>query len=173
MLAEDEGVCGDMAILLSESEQIAALFEFISDRDDWVFLRIAFQYWVAKDNDFATWVEGFVDIYETDLKQLVQDLEAFVKSGQAQPEFRFEPVTEPDFQIRLQTGSAEGRKNVMASVALDLKRVMEMTIPTAYRENRIMLQLDTDWDRPCRFAEEFSVECRESGEVHNAMIARL
>lgn len=147
-----------MAILLNESEQVAALFEVISVRNDWVFSRIAFQYYVSKDNDFATWAEGFLDIYKADLKRFVQELAAFVEQEQEQQEFRFEPVAEPSFEVRIQVGPSGQRGMVVASVALDLKRVLEITIPTSYRDDRITLQLTTDGDRLHKFAEQFSIE---------------
>jgi len=147
-----------MAILLNQSEQIAALFEVVSVRDDWVFSHIALQHYVAKENDFATWVEGFLDVYETDLHCLAHDLTAFADEGQTSQEFRFEPEVEPSFEFRFQTRSSIRRGEVLASVALDVKRIIDLTIPAAYRDNRISLQFLTDWERLRRFAEQFSLE---------------
>ena len=146
-----------MAILLSQSEQVGVLFEVISVADDWVFSHIGFQHYVAKENDFATWVEGFLDIYESDLEGFARELASFVEGGPRRQEFRFEPTAEPSFEFRFQAGSLARTVDVGASVALDVKRILDVTIPTAYGDNRISLQLLTDWERLRRFAEQFSL----------------
>jgi hypothetical protein len=145
-----------MATLLNQSEQIGVLFEVISVRDDWVFSHIAFQHYVAKENDFASWVEGYLEIYETDFKCLARDMATFAEERRTEHEFRFEPEVEPSFELRFQARSSARRQEVLASVALDVKRILDLTIPTAYRDNRISLQVLTDWDRIRRFAEQFS-----------------
>ena len=147
-----------MAILLNQSEQVAALFEVVSVRDDWVFLHIAFQHYVPKQNDFATWVEGFLDVHESDFQAFVRELAAFVEAVPARQELSFEPAVEPAFQFRLQPSSSANGSDVLALAALDLKSVLELTAPALYRDNRISLQLLTDWERLRRFAENFSVE---------------
>lgn len=147
-----------MAILLNRSEQIAALFEVISVRGDWVFSRIAFQHYIAKENDFTTWVEGFLDVYEGDLKGFADELASFVNEEATRQEFSFEPTVEPSFEFRLQNGSPAKTGELLASLALDIKRILDFTIPTAYRDNRISLQFRTDWERVRRFAEQFSLE---------------
>jgi len=147
-----------MAILLNRSEQIAALFEVVSVRDDWVFLRIAFQHYVAKENDFATWVEGFLDVHESDFKAFAGELADFMGAVPAREELSFEPAVEPSFEFRLRVDSAVKKGDVLASVALDLKRVLDLTIPAAYRDNRISLRLLTDSERLRRFTEQFSLE---------------
>jgi hypothetical protein len=147
-----------MAILLSQSEQIGVLIEAISVRDAWVLSRIAFQHYVAADNDFQSWVEGWPDIYEIDLKCLVRDLATFDERRPTGQEFRFEPEVEPSFEFRVQARTSGRNSEVEISLALDIKRVLEFTIPTAYRENRITLQLVTDWERFHRFAQQISME---------------
>ena len=147
-----------MAILLNQSEQIGVLFEIISVRDDWVFSHVALQHYVAKENDFASWVEGYLDVYETDLKCLARDLATFAEEGPTGQEFHFEPEVEPSFEFRFKSRSSARRTEVLASVALDVKRILDLTIPAAYRDNRISLQLLTDWERLRRFAEQFCLE---------------
>jgi hypothetical protein len=159
-----------MAILLSQSEQIGVLFEAISVRDAWVFSRVAFQHYVAADNDFQSWVEGWPEIYEADLKCLIRDLATFDKRGPTGQEFRFEPEVEPSFELRVQPRASGRNSEVVVSFALDIKRVLGLTIPTAYRENRITLQLLTDWERFHRFAEQFSMEAAKLGPPQSRVL---
>lgn len=72
--------------------------------------------------------------------------------------FCFEPAAEPSFEVRFQVDPPWQRGMLVAYVTLDLKRVLEMTIPTSYRDDRITLQLTTVRNRLHRFAEQFSLE---------------
>ena len=147
-----------MALLLSESEQVAVLFEVMSMRADWAFAHIAFQHYLTKENDFATWVEGFVDVYQEDLARLADEMKVFVEAREPTSEFVFEPVAEPSFELRFRRSPRPEPGAVLASVAVDIKRVIDLTIPAAYRDNRISLQLRTNGQRLARFAEQFSLE---------------
>jgi hypothetical protein len=151
-----------MAILLDRSEQIAALFEVVSVRDGWVLLHIAFQHYVVKENDFATWVDGLLDVHESDFSAFLRELAAFVKAVPARRDLSFEPAVEPSFEFRLQIGSSARKEDVVAFAALDLKGIMEVTVPAVYRDNRVSLQILTDSERLRRFVEQFSHEATKA-----------
>lgn len=148
-----------MATLLNESEQIALLFEVISMREDWAFARIAFQHYQATQNSFAAWLEGFVDVYRDDLARLLREMATSLDCDEEGfPRLCFEPVAEPSFGLRTDESSPRQRGCMLASMALDIKRVLDLTVPAAYRDNRVTLQFRTSRDKFRRFVEEFSLE---------------
>jgi|SRR5690242_2526120 len=147
-----------MALLLNESEQLAVLLEVISVQGEWVFSHIAFQHYLPNENDFATWVEAYVDVYETDLRCLVYEIVNFAKDVSTARKFAFEPQAEPSFEFRFQIGSVQPGPEVLVSVALDIKRILNLSMVAAYRENRISLQFLTDRVRVRRFSEQISLE---------------
>ena len=147
-----------MALVLSESEQVAVMFEVMSTRSDWVYAHIAFQHYVSKENDFATWVEGFVDVYRDELTRLVDGMRSFVDADESVAEFSFEPVAEPSFELRFRRCPPSDQGGILAFAALDIKRVLELTIPAAYRDNRVSLQLRTNEHRVSKFVNQLFLE---------------
>lgn len=152
-----------MSTLLDRSEQIAVVFEIVSSQKDWVFSRIAFQHYVASDNNFATWVEGFLDVHESDMQAFTRELAAVAAGGLSQQVLCFEPAVEPAFEIRFQLRVSPGREAILVSVALDVKCIIDSAAPTVYRDNRVSLQLLTDLGKFRTFAEQFSLEAAKVG----------
>ena len=72
--------------------------------------------------------------------------------------FSFEPIAEPGFELCLGESFPSQPGDMLVSVALDIKRVLDLTVPAAYRDNRVSLQFRTSRERLCRFVEQFSVE---------------
>ena len=147
-----------MAIFLNESEQLGILLEVISVWGDWLFSHIALQHYLPKENDFATRVEAYADVYETDFRCFVRDLATFAQNLSTGQTFAFEPQVEPSFEFRFQVESTAQAAEVLASVALDVKCILDLTVVAAYRENRISLQFLTDREKVRRFSEQISIE---------------
>ena len=147
-----------MPILLNESDQLGVLFEVISTRGDWVFSHIALQHYLPKENDFATWVEAYMDTYITDYQCLVRNLSTLAENMSVGHKFAFEPQVEPSFEFCFQVESTAQRGEVLASIALDIKCILNLTTAAGYRENRISLRFLTDRERVHRFSEQVSLE---------------
>jgi hypothetical protein len=143
-----------MARLTNESDQFGVEFEFLGAiREDWVTARIALERYIENSNLFHAFVEAIVDIYKTDLRELQKQLNSVNEDREGWTKVRFEPLAEPSFElafVRMPGAKAHG---FSVKVAVDLKRVENITVPAGYRENRVTLEFLTDQRRLRGFVE--------------------
>lgn len=153
-----------MAILTNESDQFAILFDVAGRNDhdpDWITARVAMQYHGEELNALRTFLQATIDIYESDLIYFTEQLRAFGTVTDESKNFEFEPEVEPSFHFSFQRVPHNKSYCRVVSFAIDLKRVIKMLIPCAYRENRITLKVHTTEERIKTFSTEFLEETRK------------
>jgi hypothetical protein len=137
-----------MAILTNISDQFGIAIEIPGrGHPGWTKAKAILQHYVEKVNQFQSWIEADLDIYETDLNLLKQCLNSFAGVRDGSKNFEFEPEVEPSFQLSLQRVPDQDDHHRVASLAIDLKSAFQMNVPSAYRENQIALRFYTDEQR--------------------------
>jgi hypothetical protein len=134
------------------SDQFGMLVEILSNsRDQWICANLGLCHYDEKSNVFLPWVEAQVDVYEADLSLLRRLLEDFASVTDSTKNFVFEPQVEPSFTISLERIPHGNDFCRVASIALDMKVLFRVSVPTAYREDRLSLRFHTNEQRLQRF----------------------
>ncbi len=125
-----------MAQLTNTSDQLAVtveLYEQLSSDPKWITGSIAEQHYLATENRFHTFVEGYVEIYEDDLRRLRDELRAFLAAADASRNFTFVPVAEPSFELIFERISHASDYCRVVSASVDLRAFLHVTIPVLLR----------------------------------------
>jgi hypothetical protein len=137
-----------MATLTNLSDQFGFFINVVSSRGvDWTSLQLGFQYYVEQLNTFQVWVQGSVDIYDTDAKCLKRLSREFATVHNDSKNFAFTPEVEPSFTFSGQRVPHNEDYCRVFSLGIDLKQIVRIGIPSAYREDRIELRFHTDEPR--------------------------
>jgi hypothetical protein len=127
-----------MTRLTNESDQFAVECEFLSAiQEEWITARIALGRYVEENNTFHWFIEAIINIYETDLRELQKQLNPVIEDRESWTKVGFEPLAEPSFELAFARSQGSKAQRVSAEVAIDLKMVDKITVPAAYRENRV------------------------------------
>ena len=123
---------------------------------DWINVRLALYHYDQKSNVSEPWVQVTVEIFEGDLRRLKKLLEDFASTADASNNFAFEPQVEPTFLLSLERVSHNGDFCRVANLVIDLKCVFHVSVPTAYREDRIALRFHTNEQRMQSFVADLA-----------------
>ena len=146
-----------MAEIANASDQLGITFELYgrTGKDiSWRTASLKMQYRPKSETRFKMFVEGIVEIYDSDLSRLREALSAFLKATDQSKNFKFVPVAEPSFELafeRIPHGDDYCRVVLMA---IDLKTIIEVNTPTADGENRITMRFHTTEDQIQKFGAD-------------------
>lgn len=146
-----------MAQLTNTSDQLAItveLYERLRSDPKWISGSIAEQYYLAMENRFHPFVEGYVEIYEDDLRRLRDKLQAFLAATDASRNFKFVPVAEPSFELIFERISHAGGYCRVVSASVDLRAFLQVKIPSLYGQDRVTTRLHTTEEKLQRFGEQ-------------------
>lgn len=150
-----------MAVLSNRTDQFSVLFSVVGlVESDWVRIEMGIQHYLEQTNSISSWIEAHIDLHLTDAKAFQEILLARDRTRGNPLQWTFEPLVEPSFQIcTRQLGSVWE-----VSFFVDIKRLVSMNEPTAYRENEIGVRFQTDDQRLERFGDGLGSEL--SGILH-------
>jgi hypothetical protein len=146
-----------MPELLNISDQFGLLVEIVEvGSADWINVKLALCHFDQESNVSDPWVEVKIQVYEGDLRRLKKLIEDFASVGDASKNLAFEPQIEPTFLFSLERIPHNGDFCRVANLAIDLKCVFNVSVPTAYREDRIALRFHTNEQRMQRFVADLA-----------------
>jgi hypothetical protein len=139
------------------SDQFGLIVEIVeATAADWINVRLALYRYDQKSNVSEPWVQVTVETYEGDLRRLKKLLEDFASASDASNNFAFEPQVEPTFLLSLERIPHNGDFCRVANLAIDLKCIFHVSVPTAYREDRIALRFHTTEQRMQSFIADLT-----------------
>ena len=147
-----------MATLLNDTDQLAIIFDIGGRRGERFAARLAFQHYAEPHNAFHTFAEARVEIHEADLRNFATHLREFGLAEDDSRNFRYEPGVEPSFDFEFGKTPEGELGPYIASAGVDMNRVLRMTQPVPFRENRLALRLRTTHARAQRFLAELLKE---------------
>lgn len=155
-----------MAQIINSTDQLSIRVELYgrsSSDPHWITGSIAQQYYVSKENQFHTFIEGYIEVYEFDVSRLQDEMRSFLKADCEREIMKFVPMAEPSFEITFERMPHPRERRMIASVALDLATFAEITTPSVYGDNRVAIRFHTTEERFQRFGEDLLHEISGCG----------
>ena len=144
-----------MAVLLNQTDQLSVLIGVVGFVEgDWVRMRMAIQHYIEQTNSMSSWIEADIDLYLTDAEAFQEILRARNRTRGHPLPWTFEPSVEPSFQIGVRQHDSVWE----VSLFCDIKMLMVINKPAAYRENQIGVRFQTDHRRLESFASGLGSE---------------